>query len=433
MIRLLNPRRENSSREDFWALRDVSFCVPKGKTVGLVGTNGSGKSTALKLMAGILQPTEGEITVKGRISALLELGAGMHPELTGRENIFLNGSLLGLSNTEMAALYPKIVQFSELERFIDMPVKHYSSGMYMRLGFSVAIHVHPDILLVDEVLAVGDQTFQNKCLERIYQMKKQGATIVIVSHGLDTLQEMCDELVWLKNGVLMEQGGADEVSMQYLHYLHGTNVGLAEHLVGSNGDASGEDESAEAEETWRWGSREVEITGVRFRRGGEYTDAFLTGDTFTIEIDYLAHQPLEDPMFGLAIHHVDGSHICGPNNKLARVDFDDIEGRGTVHYTIPDLPLLPGMYEVTVSAYDGTGIHAYDMHWRVYTFRVRPGGTHERYGMFRVGGEWEHQPGVRGAGSGERGAEQTGSGERGAEFVERGAGSGAAGKWVPSG
>ncbi len=389
MIRLLNPRSKKPLHEDFWALRDVTFDIPKGKTVGLIGTNGSGKSTALKLMSGILQPTEGEISVYGRISALLELGSGMHPELTGRENIFLNGSLLGVSNSEMEQLYPRILHFSELERFIDMPVKHYSSGMYMRLGFSVAIHVHPDILLLDEVLTVGDQSFQTKCLDRIYEMKKRGTTIVIVSHAVNTLQDMCDELIWLRNGVLVGQGDSDEVGMNYTRYVHGAHVGLNEQVWGEGVEDVSVDE--DAEDQWRWGSREVEITGVRFRRGDELTDTFFTGDPFTLEIDYLAHERVDDPMFGLAIHHRNGTHIAGPNNKFAHADFDSIRGVGTVRYTIPDLPLLEGSYEVSVSAYDNSGMHAFDVHWRVYPFHVRPGGSYEQYGLFRVGGEWEHE------------------------------------------
>ncbi|MGH2542201.1 MAG: ABC transporter ATP-binding protein [Ardenticatenaceae bacterium] len=387
MIRFLHPRRDDLSREDFWALQDVSFVVPKGKTVGLIGTNGSGKSTALKLMAGILQPTDGEIVVDGRLSALLELGSGMHPELTGRENIFLNGSLLGIGNAEMRRLYPRIVGFAELERFIDMPIKHYSSGMYMRLGFSVAIHVRPDILLLDEVLAVGDQSFQTKCLERIYRMKQKGTTIILVSHGLNTLEEMCDELIWLKNGVFMGQGKSSTITQAYLFYLHEAEAPLR------GGRAAGDVDVGE-QPIQRWGSREVEITAVRFRRGYESTNTFLTGDPLTVEIDYYAHERVGDPMFGLAIHHVNGTQINGPNNKFAGLNFDEIEGAGTIIYTIPDLPLMPGAYELSLSAYDALGIHAYDVHWRAYPFQVHAGGTSEQYGLFRIQGAWEHRPGA---------------------------------------
>lgn len=406
LISFLTRRRKPSESEEFWALRDVSFEIPQGKTVGIIGTNGSGKSTALKLMTGILQPTEGEIYVDGRISALLELGSGMHPELTGRENIFLNGSLLGLSNHEMRQLYPKIVDFSELKRFIDTPVKHYSSGMYMRLAFSVAIHVQPDILLLDEVLAVGDQSFQTKCLDRIFQMRKAGATIVMVSHGLEGLQDMCDELIWLNKGHFMGQGETGEMAGQYQYHIYKLSKQEDKETFSSENDNQNQDaltnqeeqaESLEDKEddsqqsSWRWGSREVEITKVRFCRGDEYTDNFLTGDKLTIEMHYIAHQPIDDPMFGLAIHHVNGTHINGPNNKFAGFDIERIEGPGVIYYTISDLPLMQGTYDVTVSAYDAQGIHDYDVHWRAYPFQVHTGGTEERYGLIRIPAKWEIQ------------------------------------------
>lgn len=379
LLRLLRPQRQPV--EEFWALREVSFGVQRGQTVGLIGTNGSGKSTALKLMAGILQPTSGSIRVGGRISALLELGSGMHPDLSGRENIYLNGSLLGIPNREMETRAQEIIRFAELERFIDMPVKHYSSGMYMRLGFSVAIHTRPDILLLDEVLTVGDQSFQSKCIDRIYEMKKRGTTIVMVSHGLEQVRDLCDELVWLKDGVLAGEGSAATILPRYLRDIYET------------GKVAGQGawESDSVPEQQRWGTRDVEIRAVRLRNAqNQVGDTFLTNDALTIELDYFAHQRVEDPMFGLALHHVDGTHISGPNNKLAGIAFAPIEGEGTVRYTIPALPLLPGSYEVTVSAYDATGAHAYDVHWRAYPFHVSAGGTAELYGLFHIPAAWSH-------------------------------------------
>ena len=206
------------SREQFWALREVSFDVPVGKTVGIVGDNGSGKSTALKLTSGILRPTSGGIHVNGRVSALLELGAGFHPDLTGRENVFLAGTILGMRQAEMHRRFDEIVAFSELERFIDTPVKHYSSGMYMRLAFSVATSVDPDILLVDEVLAVGDSSFQKKCFDRIRSFQKAGRTIVLVSHDLASITEICANAVWLHRGVLQAQGPANQIVSDYLEF-----------------------------------------------------------------------------------------------------------------------------------------------------------------------------------------------------------------------
>src|SRR6185369_15136250 len=210
---LLRPRAQG---EEFWALRDVSFSVGKGESLGLVGHNGAGKSTALKLMTRILEPTSGHVAMNGRVAALLELGSGFHPDLSGRENVFLNGSLLGFSRRDMLARLPGIVDFAEIGDFIDLEVKHYSSGMYTRLAFAVATSVDPDILITDEVLAVGDEAFQRKCIERIYRFRQTGKTIVFVSHGLDVVRQLCDRAVWLDHGVARAVGPATEVINEYV-------------------------------------------------------------------------------------------------------------------------------------------------------------------------------------------------------------------------
>jgi ABC-2 type transport system ATP-binding protein len=208
-------RGRTSVYDDFWALKDVSIEVAKGQTIGLVGDNGSGKSTLLKCMARILYPESGSIAMRGRLAALLEVGSGFHPELSGRDNVYLNGSILGMTRREIDEKFEDIVEFSGVREFIDQPVKNYSSGMYVRLGFSVAIHVNPDVLLVDEVLAVGDETFQAKCAEKFVQLRREGRTIVIVSHALGTLANMCDELVWLKNGEVQLVGEPHDVIAAY--------------------------------------------------------------------------------------------------------------------------------------------------------------------------------------------------------------------------
>lgn len=387
MIRLLSVRRPPSVEESFWALKDLSFQIRKGDIVGLIGTNGSGKSTALKVMAGILTPTEGEVAVQGRISALLELGSGMHPDLTGRENVFLNGSLLGLSNAEMEALYPKIVEFSELGRFMHMPIKHYSSGMYMRLGFSVAVHVRPDILLLDEVLAVGDQSFQVKCLDHLYEMRRRGTTIILVSHGLESVRTICTELIWLHKGELKQQGAPAEVAEAYLHQVH-------EEMAQGSAYAASVAGGAEEESGFlRWGSGEVEVRAVRLRNGREeLTDTFLTGDRFIVEVEYEAHEPQENPLVGVAICRADGTHINGPNSKTGGLELHRLEGCGTVRYIIPALPLMPGFYDLTVAIYDSTGTHPFDVHDRAYSFQINPGGTQESYGLLHIPSEWEHRP-----------------------------------------
>lgn len=213
--------RHNGSKEEFWALRDVTFTVGRGESWGIIGQNGSGKSTILKLITRILEPTSGHIKVNGKVSALIELGAGFHPDLTGRENIFLNGSILGISRKEMNRKYDDIVAFSELERFIDTPVRHYSSGMYARLGFSVAVSVEPDILIIDEVLAVGDESFQRKCFERIEHFQRMGKTIIFVSHSMEIVRSLCDKAVFLIQGQVQAQGQIDHVVDRYLDSLGG--------------------------------------------------------------------------------------------------------------------------------------------------------------------------------------------------------------------
>jgi lipopolysaccharide transport system ATP-binding protein len=217
VIRLVNPTR--GTREEYWALRDVSFEILNGETFGIIGPNGAGKSTALKLMARILEPTSGQVMVRGRISPLLELGAGFHPELTGRENIYLNAALFGVSEAEARDRYQQIVEFSELQDIIDVPLKHYSSGMYMRLAFAVAANIIPDILLVDEVLAVGDEAFQKKCLRKIEEFQTEGRTIVFVSHDLDSVRRICQRTLWLDRGVVQAMGPTDDVVNAYLRTL----------------------------------------------------------------------------------------------------------------------------------------------------------------------------------------------------------------------
>jgi ABC-2 type transport system ATP-binding protein len=214
-------RRRRSVHEDFWALRDVSFEVPRGTTFALVGSNGSGKSTLLKCLARIYTPTEGTISHHGRMAAMLEVGSGFHSELTGRENIFLNGSILGMKRREIEKKFDEIVEFSGVERFLDQPVKNYSSGMYVRLGFAISIHVDPEILVVDEVLAVGDAEFQRKCFEKFSELHEQGRTIILVSHSMPTVRRMCDSAAWIEKSELRQVGSVDEVVDAYLDSIDG--------------------------------------------------------------------------------------------------------------------------------------------------------------------------------------------------------------------
>ncbi len=373
-------QRGNSSRETLWALKDATFAVERGKTVGIIGPNGSGKSTVLKLITRILEPTSGRIDVQGRVSALIELGAGFHPDLTGRENVYLNGSLLGFSRDEMKSKFDRIVAFSELEKFIDVPIKHYSSGMHMRLGFSVAIHVDPDLLLIDEILAVGDQAFQNKCLAKIGELKSQGVTILFVSHDLESVRNLCTSAIWLENGVIQESGTTDRVIDSYLNNVTATT------------------EARLSREQWiedtenRWGSGEVEITEVTFLDGqGSERRAFKTGEQMVVRLKYHAHTEVKRPVFGLAIYNSDGVQINGPNTSFSGYTVESVEGGGEVDYIVDALPLLEGVYELSAVVYDQDGLHAYDHHHRMHSFIVQRGAIKERYGMIYIPCQWRHR------------------------------------------
>ena len=386
-------QRRANLREPFWALRDVSFSVEQGEMLGIIGENGAGKSTVLKLISRILEPTTGRVAVQGRVSALIELGAGFHPDLTGRENIYLNGSILGLSKREMDRQFAAIVDFAELERFIDTPVKHYSSGMYARLGFAVAIHVHPDVLLIDEVLAVGDEAFQKKCLERIATIKAQGKTIILVTHDLDAVDALCDRVLWLDDGVVRAQG-ATSITSRYRRYMawvveaHLPKPTEAEAVAEAAGVGSIENTSP-----GRWGSYGAEIVGVELLDAqGRVVSTLRTGEPLVVRIHYQAQSRIARPVFGLAIYREDHVHVNGPNTKLAGYDIAAIAGRGSVDYVVDALPLLPGNYQLSAAIYDHTCLHAYDHHHRRYPFVVEEGVVPAGYGLVYIPARWEHRP-----------------------------------------
>ncbi len=377
--------------QTFTALDDVSFEVKKGSTYGVIGENGSGKSTLLKLLAGITKPTRGRLTVEGRISALIELGAGFHPEISGRENVFINGIMLGLSRREVQERFESIVTFAEMERFIDAPVKTYSSGMYARLGFAVAIHVDPDVLLSDEVLAVGDEAFTRKCLDKIGEFRRTGKTILIVSHSLGLVEKMCDEVLWLRKGHKADEGDPKRVIDSYLIYVAGGEEALlrgqeraahdAAEAAAAAPEANAGPAPAEpgAEEAMqkglyrqgRWGSREVEITGMRLldHRGRE-RHLFVPGETVTLALAVRAEKPVQDFVFGLGLFTADGVSVYGTNTHLEDHVARRIEGPGEVRIVLEDLRLVEGTYLVDVAAHrkDGT---PYDYHRGQISFRVK--------------------------------------------------------------
>lgn len=357
--------------QELWAVRDLSFDIFRGDSLGIIGRNGAGKSTLLKLVTRILRPTSGRIFVRGRVSALLELGAGFHPDLSGRENIYLNGSVLGLSKQDIDNYYQSIVDFSELHDFIDMPVKHYSSGMYMRLGFSVAIHVQPDILVVDEILAVGDQAFQTKCLERIWEMRRQGVTIVLVSHQLHLIREVCTQLIWVEHGQVKAVGPADEVMEKYLAFYA--------TLAAPAGDSP--------HAFPRWGSGEVEIKSVRFLDvDGQARTDFMTGEALTIVMDYQTHQPLHQPHFEVTLFREDGVLL---NTPMPHPIGALVSGSGSVVCRLEYLPLLPAGYKVSVAIHDGNQSHAYDHHEKAYSFKVIARPEQNGRGLVEIPVTWD--------------------------------------------
>jgi len=358
--------------DEFWALKDVSLEVPTGTTFGLIGQNGSGKSTLLKCMAKILRPDHGSISVRGKVSALLELGAGFHQELSGRENVYLNGSILGLSKKQIDSKFDEIVDFAGLEKFIDTPVKNYSSGMYVRLGFSVAINVDPDVLLVDEVLAVGDENFQRKCSEKFADLRASGKTIVLVSHGLDTVRTMCERAAWLEFGVLKDQGAPGDLIDKYVETTHVDRVA-------TEGGGS------------HWGSGEIVCTQVELLDGnGNPTLWVHTGEPATLRFHYSANEPVSRPVLGFALHSIEGVHATGINSREAIVP-ESIDGDGHVDFVISRMPLVAGSYDVTVALVDESNLHTFDFHTRAMRFDVGRGLPREAEGVFAIDGIWKFE------------------------------------------
>jgi ABC-type polysaccharide/polyol phosphate transport system ATPase subunit len=355
---------------EFDALKGVTFEVAAGSTFGFIGENGSGKSTLLKCIARILRPDRGAIESRGKISALLELGAGFHPELSGRENVFLNGAILGVPKRVLAERFDEIVGFAGLEEFIDIPVKNYSSGMYVRLGFSVAINVDPDILLVDEVLAVGDEQFQRKCREKFAELKEEGKTVVVVSHGLGAMRSLCDNLALLEHGNLVKVGNPGEVIDQYLGDVHEDREPTDTHGV-------------------RWGSGEAKITELELLDAhGRPTLTVRTGDTVTFRLHYEMSRPIEKPVFGMDIHNVDGVHVTGPNTREADLVPERLAGSGHVDLRVERLLLVRGIYDVSAVLSDQAGLRVYDSQHRAFRFDVERGEPPEQDGVVSLGGGW---------------------------------------------
>ena len=376
-------QRKRAPSETFWALQDVSFTIEQGESVGLIGPNGAGKSTILKLIAQILEPTSGQIWVAGRVGALLELGAGFHPDLTGRENIYLNGSVLGLGQSAIQRNLEDIIAFADIDQFIDVPVKHYSSGMYVRLGFAVAVHTDPEILLVDEVLSVGDMAFQQKCLDRIHRLQRNGTSILLVSHGLDVVRKMCHRALWLKDAGLAAIGETDSVISAYLAHVQQTSAQDTTHIHHVPSGQYGQ----------RWGSQEAQITEVTFYNGSDTPKkSFLWGEQLRACIRYVAHERVPNPTFGVAIYNENGDNLVGPNSADSGCEIEAIDGQGEINYIL-NLPFKPGNYEFTAAIYDRNSVHPFDHHHRMYTFRIlAPPDLRPPEGLVQLPCRWEHHP-----------------------------------------
>ncbi|MDH3743867.1 MAG: ABC transporter ATP-binding protein [Acidobacteriota bacterium] len=390
------------------AIEEVNFAVQEGEAFAVIGSNGSGKSTLLKILAGILKPTAGHVRIRGRVAALIELGAGFHPEISGRENVYINGAVLGLPRREVERRFDEIVEFSGLADFIDEPVKNYSSGMYVRLGFSVAIHTDPDILLVDEVLAVGDEAFAHKCVRKIEEFLAKGRTVLLVSHSLGLVEEFADRCLWLDRGrqrLLAEPRRVADAYRQAVAESEGHQHKEAKkqrqeqiESLDSAGevvsDAVAEDQpvAEEPEEVLRWGSREAEIMSARMLDllGNERYN-FSTGDGVVFEIRARADRALEDFVFGVGLFTFRGVEVWGTNTHLAGMRPKTFSGDATVRLQCPELRLAPGEYllDVAVHARDG---YPYDYHRQILSFSLISSET--GVGVYFPRHEWQSEGGV---------------------------------------
>jgi ABC-type polysaccharide/polyol phosphate transport system ATPase subunit len=368
LLRKLQSLRRRS--EDFWAVKSVDFEVERGEALGIIGHNGAGKSTILKLLANITAPTDGEITINGRLSALIEVGSGFHPELTGRENIFLNGSILGMRRREIVRKFDSIVDFAGVRQFIDTPVKRYSSGMYVRLGFSIAAHLDPDILLLDEVLAVGDAAFQAKCIRRISELKTAGTTIVFISHDLGAVERLCDRVLLMQHGQIAASGDTREV--------------IAEYQRASNDPGS----FADAVEQAAGADRKAKISAVAFYDAdGSELVAARTGERLTARVSYIAHQDVSDAVFELFFYTGNRELLCHLSTEFSDRCIDLEAGPGIAEFSCAELGLKPGIYYADATIKQRGALEDIDWQRHCATLRVDPGKMGR--GQFYMPHEWK--------------------------------------------
>lgn len=362
--RFLSRRRSRYEKRP--VLRGISFQVKRGEAIGLIGHNGCGKSTTLKLLSKIMYPDAGSITMNGRVSSLIELGAGFHPDMSGRENIYTNASIFGLTKKEIDSRLDDIIRFSELENFIDDPVRTYSSGMYMRLAFSVAINVDADILLIDEILAVGDANFQAKCFRRLREIKAKGTTIVIVSHSLGQIEQICDRSVWLHDGLIRAEGDPKEIDLEYLDLMgqkrleadarEQETIEPPENKEAEPSEVTEVPEQS-AETKKRWGNGRARIQHIRLlNEQGEAQRIFRTGETIRIRLDYTVQETVEDAVFGIGIFNREGVQCYGTNTHIDKLPSFSLTENGCTELVLEQVPLLPGDYLLDFAIESGDGI-----------------------------------------------------------------------------
>ncbi|MFB3896563.1 MAG: ABC transporter ATP-binding protein [bacterium] len=386
----------------FWALEKVNLSIPQGSTIGIIGKNGSGKSTLLRIIAHILQPDTGTVKTSGRLSALIDLGAGFHPEFSGRENIYINGMILGLTKKELDRQYDSIVEFSELKEFIDNPVKTYSAGMYTRLGFAVAVNVDPDILLIDEVFAVGDASFVQKCYAKLEEFKRRGKTIVLVTHSLEAVEKWCDTAVWFHNGTLMDQGNptriidayqdhiakSDETRLYAAHQVRAAEIQVSAESVATTPAPSTIIPAAPQ----RWGDRKVEITAVKlYDQEQKERYLFDSGESMTIELAYRVHTPVDQPVFGIGIFREDGVRCYGTNTHIEKYQIKQLKNNGIIRCHIDALNLIEGSYYLDVAIHSPEE-YAYDYIVHILSFAIR--SQVKDIGIFRPKHSWQFPEGI---------------------------------------
>jgi len=361
-------------KNEFWAVNDVSLEVKKGETLGIIGPNGSGKTTLLKMLNGIFWPDKGKITVKGKVGALIAVGAGFHNQLSGRENIYVNGAILGMSKKETDQKFDAIVDFADIGDFLDTPVKHYSSGMHVRLGFAIAVHSDSNILLVDEILAVGDINFQAKCMKKMKEIQKKGTTIIFISHNLNSVQLMCDKAIYINKGFIRNAGNTHDVLNDF-----------KKDVLKEENDIVSES---------RYGTKELEIKGVEFLNDNTIsTNSFRRGEQLKIKVRFEAKNVLEDPHFSIGFSNRDGVEVSVAITRDHGVNIDKVNGCGEITYLIDSLPLNVGKYWISVGCWDTTGHVAYDHHEKMYQIYVEDGAINdrirERFGLVYIPAHWD--------------------------------------------